>query len=186
MKKASIALLSVIVAAGANGTFAKPTALTELVAENLVETNAGNVNENGEVAVRATEAGYAYGKEPSKEEPISVGFVMGSLEIAIPAPKRASGAGRSSKYPFAEMTVGQNFFVAAANKEEQETLFKALGSTALSAKRRFATETGEVKKRGDKDIAVLKYDRNFEVRRIDDGAPWGQVGKMGVACWRTE
>lgn len=187
MKKASLTLLTVIVASGANGTFAAEGGLTELLAEKLVEVNPEMKNDKNEIAVRATEAGMNYGKEQKAETAPVQGqlFALASVAIPIPAPTRAAGAGRTGKYPFDKMEVGQSFFVAATAEQDQEALFKSLGSTALSAKRRYAVETGETKtNKAGESVAVLDYKRVFEVRRIDDGAPWGVAG-AGVACWRT-
>jgi hypothetical protein len=191
MKKQSIALLATIVAAGVQGTFAEEKALTELLTEKLVEVNPEMKNDKNEIAVRATEAGMNYGKEQKAETAPAQGqlFALASVAIPIPEAKRAAGAGRTGKYPFDKMEVGQSFFVAATAEQDQEALFKSLGSTALSAKRRYAVETGETKtNKAGESVPVLDYKRVFEVRRIDDGAPWDAklAGVKGVACWRME
>lgn len=189
MKKVSVTLLTAIVAAGVNGTFADLKSLTELVNGNFVEVNHAMTNDNGQVAVRATEAGIAEinGKSAGGEKTSIPGIALASVVIPIPEKVRGAGAGRESKYPFDKMEVNQSFFVAETSEQAQEDLFKSLGSTASSANRRFATKTGVMEEKRGKQVEKLEYTRNFEVRRVADGAAWGDQykGVKGVGCWRT-
>jgi len=186
MKKASISLLAVIVAAGATGTFAAETALVELVKEKLVEVNPKTKNEQGQIAVRATEAGLKYGQAPAAEVPKPTLFALASAPIPIPAARKASGGGRDSKYPLAEMQVEQSFAVAIPEGETQEDLFKSLSSTVATARRRFSEPTGNktTNRKGD-EVDEMQQTRDFEVRRVEDLSPWGLTGQ-GVAVWRTK
>jgi hypothetical protein len=92
--------------------------------------------------------------------------------IPIPAASSAT-RGAKSTYPFDTMAMGASFFVADSDIRKGTALSKSLSSSASSATDR-SKKTGET--------------RQFLVRRVDDGKPWGEqfAGKSGVGVWRTQ
>ncbi len=97
--------------------------------------------------------------------------------VPIPAAKRF---GKSSTYPFDSMEVGQSFFVAAT--QDRPNPAKSMASTVNSAKARYAVEDG-VDAEGN---TKYRNTREFVLRRVQDGTPFGFPGKEGAGIWRTK
>lgn len=188
LTKAQLTLLTTINAAGGNGTYvaenSKP--LAALLENKLVETNAAIKNDKGEIAVRMTADGILVitGDTPVQkaldaETPEGTTEILVVEGVPIPASPRGRRAG-SSQYPFATMEVGQSFFIAAT--EDKPDPFKAHGSIVSRANRHYSHE--HETERTPKGNPVRVQDRNYVIRRIEDGAPWGFEGVAGAAIWR--
>lgn len=103
---------------------------------------------------------------PPQAAPAAVAPVPTNFKIAanVPIPE-AQRFGKTAVYPFDALQVGQSFFVAASEKRPNPA--KSVASTVNSANKRLAP-------------------RNFAVRRVDDGAPWGFPGQHGAGVWRLQ
>ena len=183
--------LAEIVAAGANGMFVPESVYAPLVEAGLVEINPAMVNEAGEIATRATQAGIesldngakvgdnatSETAETGKTEKVKTMF---KIEDSIPIPT-ISGRGRGGNvYPFDQLEVGQSFFVA--NDESKPNAAKSLASTVSSATARYAVpaEDGSTKtnKKGEV-VPVMVETRKFVVRSVEEN------GVKGARVWRT-
>ena len=192
---ATVITLAEIVAAGANGLFTPAAVHGPLVEAGLVEINPAMVNEAGEIATRATQAGIesldsgaiVVGNatteansaiaETGKTEKVKSMF---KIEDSIPVPT-ISGRGRGvNVYPFDRLAVGQSFFVP--NSEDKPNAAKSLASTVSSAAARYAVpaEDGSTKtnKKGEV-VPVMVKTRKFVVRRAEED------GVKGARVWRT-
>ena len=192
---ATVITLSEIVAAGANGLFTPAAVHGPLVEAGLVEINPAMVNEAGEIATRATQAGIesldsgaivvdnatseanSAIAETGKNEKVKTMF---QIEDNIPVPA-ISGRGRGGNvYPFDQLAVGQSFFVA--NDESKPNAAKSLASTVSSATARYAVpaEDGSTKtnKKGE-TVPVMVETRKFVVRSVEED------GVKGARVWRT-
>ena len=187
--------LAEIVAAGANGMYVPESVYAPLVEAGLVEINPAMVNEAGEIATRATQAGIesldsgaivvdnattevnSAIAETGKTEKVKTMF---QIEDNVPVPA-ISGRGRGVKvYPFDQLAVGQSFFVP--NSESKPNAAKSLASTVSSATARYAVpaEDGSTKtnKKGEV-VPVMVKTRKFVVRRAEED------GVKGARVWRT-
>lgn len=192
---ATVIGLAEIVAAGANGLFTPAAVHGPLVEAGLVEINPAMVNEAGEIATRATQAGiesldsgaivadnatseanYAIA-ETGKTEKVKSMF---KIEDSIPVPT-ISGRGRGGNvYPFDQLEVGQSFFVA--NSEDKPNAAKSLASTVSSATARYAvpSEDGATKtNKAGEVVPVMVETRKFVVRSVEEN------GVKGARVWRT-
>ena len=192
---ATVIGLAEIVAAGANGLFTPAAVHGPLVEAGLVEINPAMVNEAGEIATRATQAGIesldsgaivvdnatteanSAIAETGKTEKVKT---MLQIEDNVPVPA-ISGRGRGGNvYPFDQLAVGQSFFVA--NDESKPNAAKSLASTVSSATARYAVpaEDGSTKtnKKGEV-VPVMVKTRKFVVRRAEED------GVKGARVWRT-
>ena len=192
---ATVITLSEIVAAGANGLFTPAAVHGPLVEAGLVEINPAMVNEAGEIATRATQAGIesldsgaivvdnatseanSAIAETGKNEKVKTMF---QIENDVPVPA-ISGRGRGGNvYPFDQLEVGQSFFVA--NSEDKPNAAKSLASTVSSANARYAvaSEDGATKtnKKGE-TVPVMVETRKFVVRSVEEN------GVKGARVWRT-
>lgn len=172
--------------------YMKPSEYKPLVKEAVAEVNLG-MEQDGNHAVRITQKGKDFlssfnepGEIPLSEKVATVTnkttFVIKS--VPMPTTKRKGGAGRPSKYPFDNLEVGQMFFVPAT--EDQQDPAKSLGSVVTSANRRYATETGEMKKnRKDEEVPVLEYTRRFVVRPFTETDEHGD-NVHGAGVWREK
>lgn len=176
-------------------------------AAGYVEVREDTTDGNGGFATRATEAGIAYvasqsgpfGGATATASPFGVapaatgaaavevtasgaakrtitkppegGFVI-AVNVPLPPVKRGFGP-KAELYPFTALEVGGSFFVAATEARPDPS--KSLASTVNSAMNRFAAEVN----------GVLTKTRVFALRRIEDGAPWGQPGVAGAGVFRT-
>lgn len=183
--------LAEIVAAGANGLYTAVAVHAPLVEAGLVEINPAMVNEAGEIATRATQAGIesldkgnsnadntnSQTAETGKTEKVKTMF---KIDDSIPVPT-ISGRGRGGNvYPFDQLEVGQSFFVA--NSEDKPNAAKSLASTVSSATARYAvaSEDGATKtnKKGEV-VPVMVETRKFVVRSVEEN------GVKGARVWRT-
>ena len=192
---ATVIVLAEIVAAGANGLFTPAAVHGPLVEAGLVEINPAMVNEAGEIATRATQAGIesldsgaivvdnatseanSAIAETCKTEKVKSMF---RIEDNVPVPA-ISGRGRGVKvYPFDQLEAGQSFFVA--NSESKPNAAKSLASTVCSATARYAVpaEDGSTKtnKKGEV-VPVMVETRKFVVRSVEED------GVKGARVWRT-
>ena len=196
-KTAEIATVTVIglaeiVAAGANGLFTAVAVHGPLVEAGLVEINPAMVNEAGEIATRATQAGIesldngeTIGNNATSEATSATAETekvktMFQIENDVPVPA-ISGRGRGGNvYPFDRLEVGQSFFVP--NSESKPNAAKSLASTVSGANARYAVpaEDGSTKtnKKGEV-VPVMVKTRNFVVRRAEEN------GVKGARVWRT-
>lgn len=154
----------------------------ELAKCGLVEVNASiALDENGRFAVRCTQAGFeivnSLGAEDESEFPVASGIEMPTVARHIPK--------RTSKYPFDQLEVGQSFFIAAT--EEVPNPMRSYASSVTGANKRYAEEVpGETRvNRKGNTVPLTRQTREFSMRRVGDGAPWGQHGACGVAVWRV-
>lgn len=193
LNKAASELLAAIVTATqgeAGYAFASAKAAKVLVAEGLVEQNETITNEGGDFATRATEKGIATmneqntntGTEQASAPAVASNFAI-VADVAMPG---ASRGGRSTEtYPFDKLEKGQSFFVAAT--EAKPNPAKSLASTVTSANERYAEEIpGETRtNRKGNVVPATRQIREFAVRTVEDGAPWGFPGVKGAGVWRT-
>ena len=186
--------LAEIVAAGAKGLFTPAAVHDPLVEAGLVEINPAMVNEAGEIATRATQAGIksldsgatsetsetsetSATAETGKTEKVKTMF---QIEDDVPVPA-ISGRGRGGNvYPFDQLAVDQSFFVP--NSESKPNAAKSLASTVSSATARYAVpaEDGSTKtnKKGEV-VPVMVETRKFIVRSVEED------GVKGARVWRT-
>mgnify|MGYP005614767139 FL=1 len=192
---ATVIVLAEIVAAGANGLFTSAAVHGPLVEAGLVEINPAMVNEAGEIATRATQAGIESldsgaivvdnATTEANSETAATGETqkvktMFQVENGVPVPA-ISGRGRGGNvYPFEVLAVGQSFFVP--NSESKPNAAKSLASTVSSATARYAVpaEDGSTKtnKKGEV-VPVMVKTRKFVVRRAEED------GVKGARVWRT-
>ena len=186
---ATVIVLAEIVAAGANGLFTPAAVHGPLVEAGLVEINPAMVNEAGEIATRATQAGIesldsgAIVVDDATAEVNSETAATGKtekvktmlqIENDVPVPA-ISGRGRGGNvYPFDQLEVGQSFFV-----EGEKTIAP---STVSAANSRYAVPSAdgatETNKAGE-TVPVMVKTRKFVVRRVEED------GVKGARVWRT-
>lgn len=186
----------------------------------LIELNF-DIREGDKAAARATAEGIAMvGKSEvqvigkSDVGMISAAALTGGSAFSImkgvelPASRRGQGlrGGRTNKYPFDQMEIGDSFFVPVS--EDMPEPLKTLGSTVSSANMRYAEETGETKqvtraKRGKDrkavfengqkvtetvEIPVYNFTRKYEIRGVKNGVAYGNwtAPSDGVLIARTK
>lgn len=145
-----------------------------LIENGLVEQNEGIVNEAGEFATRATEAGIAAlnatvqtapaetkVEEPKTERKVNMSF---KIEKGIPVPKTTRGSARTSAYPFDSMEVGDSFFIAASEKHPEPE--KSLASTISGATKRY-----DVADLDENGVQKTKSTRNPKTGEVKEGVP---------------
>lgn len=166
-----------------------------LVKMGLIEVNTADLDTNGAAAARLTQKGIdsmPVAKNETVTAPVG-GFALID-NVELPESKRGFGrVAGVSKYPFADMNVGQSFFVTNAEVDSGDAL-KKLTSTVSNMNNKYRTDTGEkVKKtrtkRGEGNKAVLddagkkvketvtvsvyKQDRKFTIRGVKAGTVYG-------------
>jgi len=187
--------LAEIVAAGANGLYTAVAVHAPLVEAGLVEINPAMVNEAGEIATRATQAGIESldkgnsNADNTNSQTAETGTTqkvktMFKIDDSIPVPT-ISGRGRGGNvYPFEQLAVGQSFFVA--NSEDKPNAAKSLASTVSSATARYAVEKKDeggnvvtkTNKKGE-TVPEMVETRKFVVRSVEEN------GVKGARVWRT-
>lgn len=208
-KTASVINLALLAAIG-NGTFAntfvhvQPAEAKPMVDALLIEQNPTVVDAAGALATRTTPAGVAYLTEHAGEVKAAAAastaaaasgsngaaaadtqvsaFVMVD-DFELPAQRR-TGPSRGETYPFAKLNVGQAFFIpATADKPNPE---RSYASTVTSAKNRYAKEIeGQTRlNRKGRTVPQVTYERDFAIRRLDDGKAFGQPGVAGAVVKR--
>ena len=192
---ATVIGLAEIVAAGANGLFTPAAVHGSLVEAGLVEINPAMVNEAGEIATRATQAGIKSldsgaivvdnATTEANSETAATGKTkkvktMFQIEDNVPVPAISGRGSGGNMYPFEVMAVGQSFFVP--NSESKPNAAKSLASTVSSATARYAVpaEDGSTKtnKKGEV-VPVMVETRKFVVRSVEED------GVKGARVWRT-
>lgn len=180
--------------------------LAPLQAAGYIVTNPSVRNENG-VATRLTDAGLSaadaaaaqsaaapaagFGAAPAAAAPAAPatagGFAL-VAGVAVPEVKRGGGIGpRTETYPFGQMEVGQAFFIpATAEKPNPE---RSYASSVASATQRYshADPSGATRtNRKGAVVPVMIVDREFVIRRVEDGAAFGHAGVAGAGVWRIK
>ena len=186
---ATVIGLAEIVAAGANGLFTPAAVHGPLVEAGLVEINPAMVNEAGEVATRATQAGIESldsgaivvdnATTEANSETAATGKTekvktMFQIENDVPVPA-ISGRGRGVKvYPFDQLEVGQSFFVEGEKAIAPSTI------SAATARYAVPVEDGSTKtNKAGESVPVMVKTRKFLGRKVEEN------GVKGVRVWRT-
>lgn len=112
--------------------------------------------------------------------------------VVLPPSKRGNtGGGAPVKYPFADLEIGQGFFIEATEKHPDPV--KTLGSAVSAANMKYATDTGakktveRAKRDGRKaaldasgnkimetiEVPVYKFERKFVIRGFKAGETYG-------------
>lgn len=193
------ALLAAIVTATqgeAGYLFASAKDAKVLIDDQFVEQNETISNEAGEFATRATQKGIEEVTNANANTDQNTNTNAGSTGAApvatnfavvadIPMPGASRGGRGSETYPFDSLQAGQSFFVPAT--EAKPNPAKSLASTVTSANERYAVEIeGETRvNRKGNTVPATRQEREFAVRSIEDGAPWGHPGVKGAGVWRT-
>lgn len=185
-QSAFASLQSAIAAAAAGFIYAQKSDVDVFVSAGLVEVNETMTDEHGAVAVRLVQSTETATPAEAVAAPVVAApkFAIASgIEIPKVVRQHGSGAGRQAMYPFESMELNQSFFVAAT--AEKPNPAKSLASTVTSANSRFAVEIeGTRINRKGRTVPNTKQEREFTIRAIADGAPWGFPGVKGAAVWR--
>lgn len=174
---------------GGTVTYANDEYFASLVDKGYVEVNKEMTGATGGYAGRPTELGIKFIKDNAVSdvmEPVTAKSEFAIEEgVPIPEAKRGGGGGRKgprgSKYPFATMENGQSFFVPAT--EAMPNPAKTLASTASTAKKQFATQTGTrtiTRKGVEKQVPAYNFERGFIVRAVEEN------GVRGARVWRDD
>lgn len=161
----------------------------------LIEINTGDIDENDMAACRLTQKGLEGMGKNTNTNAASTGSKFALIDNAV-LPESKRGFGRKageSKYPFADMDLGQSFFVSNDEVEGGDAL-KKLTSTVSNMNNRYRTETGEMqtvtrtvrgegnkavlnedgsKRKETKQVPVYKQDRKFSIRAVEAGKEYG-------------
>ena len=155
-------------------------------------------NDANKIAAKVTDAGVHALNGASKPASVASTFAIQKGGIELPKVERGfkkgvGGGGRSAKYDFESMEIGDFFFVANSAVKNGDAV-KTLGSAAGSANQRFAVGTGEKEtvqraKRGPDHKAVKGADgknvmeeavvekknftRKFVVRKVEANVQYG-------------
>lgn len=167
-----------------------PEALTgPLVAASLIELNAAMRTADGNIAAKITAAGSEYlAKLLTPAAPTMAPAAVKpkptfELEKGIPIPEIKRGGGHiETIYPFAEMEIGDSFFIPASAEKPEPV--KSLASTVASANQRFAVKKVDAEgkpvmrtTRKGNSVQVLEFTKVFVVRsaekKIGDGTVKG-------------
>lgn len=176
-------------------------------AAGLVEVNIDMKNEAGGVAVRATAKGIALFDTVSDPVPANPFPVAAPAPVATPEASKGAfplvsgvplpeiqGRGfkpRESIYPFEKMEVGHSFFLADAVEDGKTISAVTKYASAVSAanQKHSRPDPSGATKPGRKEgtqIPIKVYDRQFVIRTVADGAPWGKSGVKGAGIWRVK
>lgn len=183
--------LKEIVDAGEGGLFSIPYAeVCEMLEEGLVEV--GELDGNGCVPVRATDAGYLAVYPVPEAEDMSLKVNTGVVHtptasgicieknVPVPSIKRQ---GRADKYPFDFMDVNDSFFIPATETDPEPA--KRMSSTVSSATARFSVPSPDGETRTNKKgetVSVMVETRKFVVR-----ARTAERDKeQGARVWRVK
>lgn len=168
---------------------------TKLGPMGLIEVNTGDIDENDMAACRLTQKGLEGMGKNTNTNAASTGSKFALIDNAV-LPESKRGFGRKageSKYPFADMNLGQSFFVSNDEVEGGDAL-KKLTSTVSNMNNRYRTETGKMqtvtrtvrgegnkavlnedgsKRKETKQVPVYKQDRKFSIRAVEAGKEYG-------------
>ena len=167
-------------------TFCTAEIVEWLFKNGFAEGNPEIVNEAGAIATRATQKGVEkVMSETTVETPATTEKPAFVIEDGIPIPKSTRGGNRESSYPFAQLNVGQSFFIPASEKHPEPA--KSLASTISGATKRYDVPDMEedgvtqkqkkvrVPKTGEEKIVpAFKHTRVFQIKAVEGGA----------RCWR--
>jgi hypothetical protein len=160
-----------------------------LIDAGFVEQNPSMANEQGELATRATQQGIDAMSDVQNQQAATPVAKPTFAIVAVPMPTAKRGGRTGETYPFDKLEVGQSFFVPNDAVKSGDAA-KSLASTVTTANERFsevdpngATRTN----RKGNVVPVRTQQRKFEMRAMQDGAPWGGefAGKAGAGIWRT-
>lgn len=164
----------------------------QLLKKGFAEVNHDITNNDSQFATRLTAAGVEYlntNTESADAAPTKKAITMTATTFPIlsnihkPESEkrvRAAGAGRTSKYDFAAMEVGQVIF-AANSAVKSGDAFKTLTSAANMAMVRFSEKTGEIRtNRKGVEVEAMTRTREFSVRS------YTLEGVEGAGVWRDK
>lgn len=140
---------------------------TPLIAAGLIQVNTQDIVDD-KAAARLTDEGKQYlsnVSNPTQESASKPMFGIITANVEIPKSNRGNrkGAGAPTQYPFAEMQVGNTFFVPDSAKKGNAA--KHLGSTVSQQNMHYRKETGETHsvtrtKRGEGNKAMVDTEGN--------------------------
>lgn len=155
--------LMAAIAAGSTTHVGKTKEVEELVKDGYIEVNPGNLDSNGNAAVRLTEKGTgavpASGSDETTSETPAVSFVM-ATNVPLPSIKRGGGGARESKYPLVDIVEGGAVFIPAPAGKKPSALSKSFGSMVSEFNKNHT-------------------DRYLTTRTVADGKEAGFVGPNG-------
>lgn len=184
---------------------------SSLEVNGYIEVNRNTTDGDGNIAARITAKGTQFLRENSpgliadaqenKENEVNTATETAApTEVKQRAPQREKltvseivdfplgeaskrGGARPEVYPFSKLEVGKSFFVPAT--EAVPDPVKALASTVASANQRYV-EVVEGERTTKKGTVVpnTKPTRQFAIRRLEDGAPFGFPGVKGAQIGR--
>lgn len=171
------AAFSTVVAETAEAGFSYQTVdiAEALEKEGKAEINREMTDAEGRVAVRSitplTE------NEAAAPAPKKVKSNMFEIEDVAVTPSRRGAAGRSMKYPFDSLKIGQSFRVPCEEGQTPEELLKKLQSNIAGAKDKFSEPhpTDTKTNRSGEVVPVKVYSRNFAATIDGDGVRVGRV-----------
>lgn len=160
-----------------------------LLEAGLIEVDKTNIVEGAALA-HVTDAGMQYLENLNKPEEKSKPMFGIMKGVSIPVSQRGNrkGAGAPTQYPFADMEIGDSFFVPDSAKKGNAA--KHLGSTVSQQNMHYREDTGqtevkEVTKRGkgnkaeldangnkvkeSKTVAIYKPTRKYVLRAVKAG-----------------
>lgn len=205
-------LLSQIVAATKAGAFVYTSKLAyqPLLANvpALVEVNDAmpDPSDATKFATRATADGVAFAETPEPASAPANGAAVAAVSnypilknVVLPEAKKrgniSGGQGAPTKYPFAQLEVGDTFFSPNSDHKNKDA-HKSLGSTVSAQNDKYSEPTGEMKSvtRAVRDpetkkaklgpdgkkitetvqLPVKKYARKFTIRQVTGGKNYGE------------
>jgi hypothetical protein len=202
-----IKFLREAVEAGERGSFlySDPLDRVALLDAKLVEVNAQLVDEKGRIATRATKKAAEFLADiplveapPLPDEVIEAAIIevlpASALESPppyqyelvsnLPVPEKTRGKVRPSKWPFAQMEVGQSFFIPNGDEYEAAKKYASLVSSAATRYSEVIPGKTRISRKG---VAVPKRRKvRVFVMRAVTGDAWGQPGVKGAGVWRTK
>jgi hypothetical protein len=205
LTKSAIALLATIAAAsdteaGCGWVVLSAPATKSLIEGAYIEVNEAMTNDQKETAARVTEAGRAM-VAASTSTVEGAGVAEGGAAVA-PAAKPAARKTfaiesdiplvektrqpPAEQYPFAELEIGQSFFVANDDVKSNNAV-KTLGSTVNTANDRYSEGTGQYRphlRNPAKQVEIKRQLRQFELRAftLADGTKGARVYRVEVAA----
>lgn len=178
--------LAALVGFGANGTYAAQGEVQALVDAGHAEI--GQVNENGQVPVRATQAGY---EAAESDKPVGAPDApvveqikakrQFKIDADVPMPANtARGGRRGSSYPFDALEINHSFFVADGDTESGDAA-RSMASTVAAQNARYSEVVpGEMRvNRKGNTVPATKPTRKFVARRVTEN------GEKGVRIFRV-
>lgn len=171
-------------------------AAQSLQAEGLIEINGEMMDNDGNVAARITQKGVdsmsatkqvvAFPVQSAPAAAVTAPTSAFKIVTGVEIPTSKRGAKGDRRYPFDDLPVNGSFFVPAT--AEMPEPVKKLGSTVSSATARYSVPDGEATRttKNGEVVQKMKPTRQFVMRPISDGAPWGFPGQSGAAIFRRQ